>query len=332
MGLFIESVFARYYEQFPLVMIDIGASGGLQTRWKRAERYLQVIGFEPDGRAFSDLITSSGSKPTKYLNMSLLDKRITVDFHLTRRQTNSSIFSPNRKFLDGFPESERFDVLECVQIEADSLDNQLRKLGINDVDFIKVDTQGSELSILKGSNGILGSSVFGLEIEVEFTQIYLNQPLFSEVDGFVRNLGFQLFDLKLHYWKRSVGVNCGNPKGQIIFADALYLRDVDTFIGLLDKIEDHTLKKSKVLRAISICNLYGYIDYALEILHKLGWVFDEGERQMLEERLCSVPLSSKLPAFRGRGRMANALHRLWRIVRPTHGQWWSSSGELGNLE
>ena len=45
-------------------------------------------------------------------------------------------------------------------------------------------------------------NVIGLEIEVEFEQMYIDQPLFNEVDAFVKEKGFSLFDIKRYYWKR----------------------------------------------------------------------------------------------------------------------------------
>ena len=49
---------------------------------------------------------------------------------------------------------------------------------------MKIDTQGHELPILKGSVDYLYNAI-GLEIEVEFAQLYRNQPLFNQVDTLV---------------------------------------------------------------------------------------------------------------------------------------------------
>ena len=66
-------------------------------------------------------------------------------------------------------------------------------------DFVKLDTQGTELYILEGMQHTLKRAIFGVEVEVEFIEMYKNQPLFNEVDIFMRKLGFHLFDLKKYF-------------------------------------------------------------------------------------------------------------------------------------
>ena len=49
---------------------------------------------------------------------------------------------------------------------------------------MKIDTQGSEYEILKGGNNVINNAI-GFEIEIEFKEMYLNQPLFNEVNQFL---------------------------------------------------------------------------------------------------------------------------------------------------
>lgn len=62
-------------------------------------------------------------------------------------------------------------------------------LGERTVDAIKLDTQGSELDILRGASRALSSCTL-IEIEVEFNPIYEGQNLFCDVDRFLRDRGF----------------------------------------------------------------------------------------------------------------------------------------------
>ena len=82
------------------------------------------------------------------------------------------------------------------ELAVDTLDHQLERHGLDDVDFIKVDTQGSELFVLQGASQVLGQHVVGVEVEVEFASIYGGQPLFADVDRHMREHGFDLFDLR----------------------------------------------------------------------------------------------------------------------------------------
>lgn len=330
MNVFIDPAFYNYYQQYPIRLVDIGASGGLQSNWKGTERYLQVIAFEPDERAFADLVKGQTSK-AKYLNTALYKKKTSLNFHIARKQGGSSLLLLNRTLLDKFPEVERFDILETIKIKVDTLDNQLRQHQIEDVDFIKLDTQGSELFILEGATRTL-SDVFGLQIEVEFVELYQVQPLFSDIDRFVREFGFQLFDLRPCYWKRAAGKKYGKPQGQIMFADALYLREAKSFETTLDMFEDDVLKKSKVLRAVSICILYGYLDYALEIFNQSGDVFNDNEIQLFKRYLeRNIALQSRIPNFPGRGKIAQIFYTLFSHLKPNFHGWATVKNALGNL-
>ena len=183
-----------------LVIVDIGASGGIDPRWGKTTEFYTGILFEPDPREFNALKKNSDNNLI-VLNSALGDSKKNVEFHLCKKQMVSSIYPPNFNLLNKFPEAERFNVEKIIHLNTDTLDNQLMKEGINEVDFIKIDTQGYELSILKGGSACI-ENVIGLEVEVEFEPMYIGQPLFSEVDSYVKNKGFILFDLKRYFWKR----------------------------------------------------------------------------------------------------------------------------------
>jgi len=299
------SAFGHLYKTYPLTVVDVGASDGLTQVWSSHRRYLRIIGFEPDFRAFKEL-QNQGSRLTRYFNVGLNDKHGPISFYLTRKQKNSSCFLPNRNFLNRFHNASRYDIVEEVTIPCKSLDEVLHEGNLNDIDFIKLDTQGSELAILQGATSVLAHSVFGLEIEVAFAQIYEGEPLFSDIDRFLRPFGFDLIDLRTTSWKRKIGITVGRAKGQLIAADALYLRQPLALLETLKK-HDNRMARSKLLRALSVCQTYAFLDYALELLDLLGSnYFEEHELKNLQKHIrAQAPLSSRIPNFPGRKRLAN---------------------------
>ena len=147
--------------------------------------------------------------------------------------------------------------------------------------------------------------------------------MFSDVDSFARKLGFQFFDLHPCYLERKAGKNCSRKKGQIIFADAVYLKSIESLDMILNKIHDDDLKKCKVLKSLSISTFYNHHDYALEILDSKSSLFDEKERSLLIKRIeghlpLSKVLASIIPNFPGRGRISNACYVLWKILQPDY--------------
>ncbi len=61
-------------------------------------------------------------------------------------------------------------------------------------DFIKIDTQGYELEILKGGDNTLSAAEFVL-LEVSFIDIYINCPLVAEVLNYMNDKGFVVYDI-----------------------------------------------------------------------------------------------------------------------------------------
>jgi FkbM family methyltransferase len=332
MDIFIDSRFEPDYRQHPLVLVDAGARGGLKRNWTAARAHLRVLGFEPETREFNQLSSpdASGQAATTYFNVALHNVSGPLRLNVARDRGLTSIFEPNRTLLDAFPDAGRFDTVDVHEVQADTLDHHLESHRISDVDFLKVDTQGSELCVLQGATRVLDGPVLGAEVEVEFTPIYSGQPLFADVDSFLRGLGFLLFDLRPCYWKRAAGRAIGGPRGQIIWADALYLKSIPALAAATGRL-DPAVRKSKWLKAVSIALLYGYFDYALEIAHASDSL-DAEERAVVEGRLREAgEHQAALPKFPGKRPVAAALRRLSKLCVDPDDAWSVSDAELGNL-
>lgn len=105
-------------------------------------------------------------------------------------------------------------VTERRQVEVTSLDELLkRQQWLGTVDLLKIDTQGNELSVLKGAARSL-RSVRLLWIEVSFHSLYEGDALFPEVHGFLSAAGFRFYSL--HEVFR-------NANRELVQADALFL-------------------------------------------------------------------------------------------------------------
>lgn len=313
-------------QRHPLVLVDVGASGGADPRWAEAAPNLRVIGFDADDRA-----TAGATPAMTYLSTAVYRDKSRLTFHLTSKQEASSIFEPNRAFLDRFPDASRFDVVKTAGLDADTLDAQLASVGVAAVDFLQIDAQGCELAILEGATSALRESILGLQLEVEFGEMYRGQPLFADVDAFVRPFGFVLFDLCPVHWKRRAGAGLGGPKGQLIYGDALYLRDLASLSSLVAGQTTDDAKRAKLLHAIAICWLYGYLDYAREILDAHAARFAAGELDSLRRGLLQSPeWSARIPDFPGRASMARALGWLHRVLYRAERGWVTGGPRLGN--
>ena len=117
-----------------------------------------------------------------------------MSINICRDAQSSSFYEPNYEFLKKFDNHQRFEIVSKENIKTQTLDFSLNEHTISDVDFIKIDTQGYELNILKGSEKIL-DVVIAIEIECELTQMYLGQPLFSNILEYLHIKNFSLFEM-----------------------------------------------------------------------------------------------------------------------------------------
>jgi len=331
--IFIDPSFYDEYTRHPLILADVGARGGLKRNWLPAQKHLRVFAFEPDRKEFDRLVDREKGQSTSHIhfNAALHNRRGPLALNITQDRGLSSIFEPNQAFISAFPDASRFNITAVANVDADTLDNLLMTCGLTDLDFIKADTQGSELYVLEGAAQLLESSVVGVEVEVEFTPVYANQPLFADVDAYLRSLGFFLFDLRPCYWKRTTGRDVGGAYGQIIWSDALYLKSIPALQAALARFPEDR-RRSKILRAISIAVLYGYYDYALEINRSTVDVLTADERSLIERRLRERGARRDVPTFPGRRLVAGALRRLWRTFRLPNDGWSISDAGIGNVD
>ncbi|MFM8949052.1 MAG: FkbM family methyltransferase, partial [Acidimicrobiaceae bacterium] len=108
-------------------------------------------------------------------------------------------------------------------------------------DFLKLDTQGSELDILHGATASL-QNCLGLEVEVEFREMYQSQPLFGDLSKFLLDNDFDFVDfVAFGKWERSRPDGLRTFLGELIHADALFLRSPESAVGLAKKLNDPEL-------------------------------------------------------------------------------------------
>lgn len=332
----IRKILGEFHEPLsknPVVLVDGGASGGLMANFMILQNHLKTVGFEPDEAAYSAL-AGLNSDNTLVINRALYNKNASVDFYTNRNPVTSSLLKPNKEFLSLFPNSSEYDSVKTTRLNATTIDEALISNGIPEVDFIKLDTQGSELFILEGGRRTL-STCFGLEIEVEFCPVYQDQPLFGDVDHFLRERGFVLFDLRPVYWKRTIGLKYGKPKGQLAWADVLYFKDSKRFHESIQTL-DNSMKFQKTLHAALISVLYGYLDFALELTDWLkGTVRDgqiQGRIEVLERALKKKYFANFLPRLPIiRNLIAGLFHYPYKMFRTGFEEHSIFERDLGNL-
>jgi FkbM family methyltransferase len=227
-----------------IVLLDLGAAGGIEPRWKKIASAISYFGFEPDARAQE---VNPNTSFTHYELLPFAAGKInsTRKLYVTKDEGKSSMYRPNYEFLERFPKVDRFDTIEEIELEINAIDN----IFLKPIDFIKLDIQGSELDALEGADKSL-RNVLGVEVEVEFMHLYAGQPLLSSVHKFLEDRGFEFIDfINLCRWERDSLTGLG----QLVFADALFLKAPETIMKMSSPEAD-------IRKYLSILYIYNRFD------------------------------------------------------------------------
>ena len=313
-----------------LIYFDVGARWGIGEPWKSFRETIQIIGFEPDEQEYRVLVGNRESLDVIH-PYALYRCAKEIPFYQARSRGCSSIYRPNLKLLRKYPDFERFLVEHKVNAKAISLDMLQNQNILTEVDFVKIDVQGAELDVLIGGKNILNKNVLGIEVEVEFLPLYIDQPLFSEVDAFIRNsLRLQIQDIRKTYWKCKEGINIGSKKGQLIFGDALYFRPPEEIIPWCKENNDKGIEK-KIVMACLMGIVYGYLDYSLCILSQpnIDKILDRTRIDRWKSVISAYGETLRFPLPYTRY-LSRIFHLLYRLYQPTHKGWCSTGHHLGS--
>jgi FkbM family methyltransferase len=306
-----------------LYLMDIGARGDIQSPFNKIEN-LSLILVEPDPEESDNLIKlySNKAKDIKILPFALWSFRSILSLNLTKSPGASSVFLPNRKFLNQFPDQNRFDIVKEYSVNSSTIDELYDEKYFDRIDFVKIDVQGSELNVLKGGKLFLKSNIIGIEVEVEFSELYVDQPLFSDIDKFIREeLCLELWDLARTYWKYKTKNNYLPTKGKMVFGDALYLRPI---IGLdiwLSKFDFNTAQ-NKLFALINTALIYGFIDYASAIIEneKLSLYLNSNKISEINKEIKRLGKGLHV-SFKWSNFIYYFLLGLTNIFKPVHEKW-----------
>ena len=186
-----------------------------------------VIGFEPVAAELEKL-NRTKKESELFLPYFIGDGSIRTFYECNASMT-SSLFEPNTALLQKFQNLEELvRVVKTSSVATKRLDDIDEVKG---TDFLKVDVQGAELLVFRGAEKLL-SDVLVIHTEVEFLELYKGQPLFSDIDAFLRAHGFQLHKMSQtgRTFKPLIVDNDINAvMSQILWGDAVYVRDFMAF-------------------------------------------------------------------------------------------------------
>jgi FkbM family methyltransferase len=247
------------------VQDDYGSQG-----WQIFAPNLSIYGFDADADACDEANAELDARQINWKEIHIplaLGKSIEErTLYVTKAPMCSSLYPPNEPYLArfaGLPELVNLDF--SFKVDTTTLDAFCQEEKINEIDFMQIDVQGADLDVLEGATKILSRGTLAIQIEVEFSHLYTNQPLFADVDIFLRKHDFTLFDISQSYRLRARSpIRSTVRSGQLLWGDAFYFRDL-----IREDMDGYLKSPDRMLKLACIADIMNFPDYTLEILEYL---------------------------------------------------------------
>ena len=178
-----------------LIGRDVGAHGGFNSDKffpEKYNKYFESVLVDPLKDSLSNVKSKHIIKKGLWSS-----KGVRKIYILNKRPESSSMFEPNKNSLTIYDFKEKdfhlFDVSKTEMVECDTLSSSLKELKINTLDYLKIDTQGAELEILKGLESY---RPLVIKCEVRIIPMYKKEPDWTEVTDLLYKLGYIVSDWK----------------------------------------------------------------------------------------------------------------------------------------
>jgi FkbM family methyltransferase len=163
-----------------MIIVDAGAHIGTFTISvsKIIGERGKVIAIEPEGNSFGQL--------TKNLELNKIKNVIPINIGLSDFNGNKDFFITKESACSSFISNPDQQIVDKTSVKVKSLDSLLQEINIDKIDFLKIDTEGAELEILKGAQqSIIGSP----EIKMVIAAYHYPKEK-EEVFQYLKNLKF----------------------------------------------------------------------------------------------------------------------------------------------
>jgi FkbM family methyltransferase len=185
-----------------IIMVDVGAHRGESLRsfsqlWSGSLKY---VGLEPNPNAFIDLEMLSGTIRTNSRQVSCLQCAAghqdgTARFLVTEASAVSGILQAINGLSERVPSGDH-QVISEFEVKVVSVESLVSRLSLERVDLFKIDTEGYDLEVLRGAQGLLASQSVGAVLtEVFFVPYRVDQAYFWDIASFMSDLGYHFVNL-----------------------------------------------------------------------------------------------------------------------------------------
>ncbi len=197
-----------------ITIFDVGSNrGDITQKYNSLFPNSKIFAFEPfpENADIFDF-RFSYQKNIQLNRIALSEKQGSLSFYVNESSDTNSLLKPT---IIGASSDAQCKNKSIIDVEVNTLDNFCQQQKIERIDILKLDVQGSELSILRGATELLTKGAIKLiYTEAYFIEQYENQPLFYKITEFLQNNGFYLEDIYNPYYNLT----------RILWCDAIFVK------------------------------------------------------------------------------------------------------------
>ncbi len=198
------------------LVLDVGANTGqFGTLLRQLGFRGRIISFEPLQNAFATLRQITANDPLwDCHNLALGDLERTALINISANSYSSSFLPVSARSVQIEPTIAYIGQEAATIRRLDTvLDGIARP---EEVIYLKIDTQGYELNVLKGALGVIDRFPL-IQLETAFSEGYEEQPVIENIISFLRGLRYRIVSIEPG-WE--------DPRtGELLEADLIFARD-----------------------------------------------------------------------------------------------------------
>jgi FkbM family methyltransferase len=265
-----------------LRLIDVGASGGIARHWRVFGNRLSAVGFDPLVAEVDRLNRSETRSKVRYVAsfvgwpdydsvFPLAERSDAIRLLYNQPFVRSSAVRAHNVTQQDYVR-DQFNAGAVVEYTKETTSIDAFVAGQQPPDFLKIDTDGHDYPVLRGAEETLRRGVLGVEVEAQFHGVVHDLGnTFANIDRFLRQLGFSLFDLRPYRYSRSAlpqpflsDIPAQTVEGQVLWAEAVYFRDLahQDYARMFGR----EASREDLLKLCCLFELHGFPDCAAELL------------------------------------------------------------------
>jgi FkbM family methyltransferase len=190
-------------ENEEITVFDIGANiGEASLEFESLFKRSKIFSFEPDTATYIKLNERVKEyKNIKTYNLGFGDANQTKELNINKGTGGNSFLDVSAKIAE-YAQGDWTENVGKATAQVRTLDSFCDENDIKKLDLVKIDTQGYEMSILRGSCNSINSKFTKLiHIEVLFVELYKDQCFFQDVYTELVKRGFRLLGLYNKFYK-----------------------------------------------------------------------------------------------------------------------------------